>query len=252
MKIKKLKLISYISVIAIFFSIIFSYTNIIKANGTDISSIQELKEAIAQNESVNLTQSLTITEEIIIPNTYNGIIKGNGHTLILGSIVENMFVSNGATVEFQNITLDGDNKGRLVKANGGTLSFNASKLTKGTTQNFQPKIQENVNKQNYQGGAIFIDAGATVNLIDSTFESNHTKIDTPEDAATPDGGAIYSGGRSTINVIGGKFIGNNSGGPTALGGAIMLEGGSTININTEADTQKDKTIFEGNHSISIG
>lgn len=251
MKNKKMKLWGIIVSFSIIFSIIFSYTNIIKANEENVTNFQELKRAIESNSSVNITSSFDIPEMITIPSSYTGTIKGNNNTLTIGATIDNMFYLKGANVTFENVILDGAEKGRLMNISGGTVNIVNSKLTKGTTRYYEPKLRDTRDEQNYQGGALFVN-GANVNLENTIFENNYTKEDTPRNAATPDGGALYAGSRSTINVVGGKFIGNHTGGPTALGGAVMIEDSSVININSEIDTQKDKTIFEKNHSISTG
>ncbi|MBF0716150.1 mucin-binding protein, partial [Gemelliphila palaticanis] len=249
MKNKKIKLWGIIVSFSIIFSIIFSYTNIIKANEENVTNFQELKRAIESNSSVNITASFDVPEMITIPSSYTGTIKGNNNTLTLGATIENMFYLKGANVTFENIILDGAEKGRLMNISGGTVNLVDSKLTKGTTRYYEPKLRDTRDEQNYQGGALFVN-GANVNLENTIFENNYTKEDTPRNAATPDGGALYAGSRSTINVVGGKFIGNHTGGPTALGGAIMIEGGAVLNINRETDTQEDKTVFERNHNLN--
>lgn len=248
MKIKKIKnLIIFTLVLLLLPALIFkSYA----AAPVDVSNQEQLKQAIATNQNVNIIQSFDINEEIIIPATYTGNITGNNNEIRLSNVVENMFLINGATVEFRNITLNAQKNGRIIRTSGATVSFLESKLKNGTTQHFTSKEQNGIDKQNYQGGALFIDDVSTINSTDTVFESNVTKSDVPSNAATADGGAIYAGSRSTINIIGGKFLNNISGGPTALGGAICIEGGAHLNINKETDKQKDKTIFEGNHNIA--
>lgn len=222
---------------------------------TDVNSFEGLKRAITANESVRLTSGFTITETIQIPSNYNGSIEGNGNTLTLGDGVENMFVSKGATVDFQQINLDGAQKGRLLDILGGTISFTDSKVFNGTTNNFQPFIENGKNKQKYEGGAFFIEGGATINLTNTTVENNSTKVDFPNQPdLSADGGAIFSRGNNTINVTGGVFKNNFAGnveghrGFNGEGGAIKLVDGSTLNVNTPDTTDKTTTVFEGNHN----
>lgn len=160
MKIKKIKnLIIFTLVLLLLPALIFkSYA----AAPVDVSNQEQLKQAIATNQNVNIIQSFDINEEIIIPATYTGNITGNNNEIRLSNVVENMFLINGATVEFRNITLNAQKNGRIIRTSGATVSFLESKLKNGTTQHFTSKEQNGIDKQNYQGGALFIDDVSTI------------------------------------------------------------------------------------------
>lgn len=230
------------------------------AMDSNVSTQQELIDAIGNNNNVVLSNDITISSAISIPSSYTGTIKSDGSTKTLklssNFSEENMFiVKTGAKPIFENITLDGTERGRIldVESNAEVTIAN-SKLVNATTEQFIKKFDSAVNKQRYQGGAIYL-THATLNLDNVNFESNHTKLETPipENNGDPEiaghGGAIYSA-TSVINIKGGSFINNYTGvtvggkGANGEGGAIKLDGGSELNINIDSDT---RTTFDGNH-----
>ncbi len=246
--------------------IIVSNTNFVYASSINVSNFDELKNAISVGGEINVTGDIDITETLNI--TKNVILKSNGRTLKLTKIVDSMFFVNqdDVNINFENINLDGNNKGRLIDSmNSGVINIKNSVIKNGTTENYQPKIEsENgnyINKQRYQGGAIYLST-TTLNLENVEFISNSTKDQFPKqlilDAVSLNGhgGAIYSS-HSNINIKGGKFLNNKVGdvigreGNNGEGGAIKLEAGSVLNINDESTTKKDTTIFEGNHVYDI-
>lgn len=255
------KIIILFSSLIVSFSLLFFYSNY-KLNAMDsaVTNEQELINAINGNNNVVLSNDITISGAITIPSSYTGTIKSDGTTRTLKLSAnfsgENMFVvKTGAKPVFENLTFDGTERGRILDVESNSeVTIANSKLTNASTEQFLKKLENNVNKQRYQGGAIYL-SHSTLNLDNVIFESNHTKLETPKAEKEGDpgiaghGGAIYSA-TSVINIKGGSFINNYSGitvggnGTNGEGGAIKLEGGSTLNVNVGVDT---KTVFDGNH-----
>lgn len=246
----------------IFIAIIaFSVPNYAQQTFTNVSNLDEFKKAIANGDSVILTKDITVTETLEIPASYSGIIKSDKKTLTLDAGVENMFEVNSKDLSFENVILDGADKGRLIFAtDGAKLSLKDAVVKNGSTEPFEKKIEQStgINKQIYSGGGIYL-FGSTLNAENTIFQANQTKVETPNQEnisgapqTAPHGGAIMATGKSTINIIGGEFIDNHTGamktkeGPNGEGGAIKLED-STLKINDENVTDKAKTKFSGNY-----
>ncbi|MST61994.1 Cna B-type domain-containing protein [Peptostreptococcus anaerobius] len=255
------KIIILFSSLIVSFSLLFFYSNY-KLNAMDsaVTNEQELINAINGNNNVVLSNDITISGAITIPSSYTGTIKSDGTTRTLKLSAnfseENMFVvKTGAKPMFENLTFDGTERGRILDVESNSeVTIANSKLSNASTEQFLKKLENNVNKQRYQGGAIYL-SHSTLNLDNVIFDSNHTKLETPKPEKEGDpgiaghGGAIYSA-TSVINVKGGSFINNYTGvtvggkGTNGEGGAIKLDGGSELNINIDSDT---RTTFDGNH-----
>lgn len=232
------------------------------ATGTtvQVSNATELSNALADNNvgRIEITADFTVDTALTHSGSRSKTIVGDAHTLTLGTGINSMFQFSSTTVSFENIILDGNTNGRLIDAQGTTLSISGSTLKRGSTQSFEKKIENGVNNQAYQGGAIYANS-STINLISTTFSDNTTKTNTPfaenggDPAPSPNGGAIYVGGQSRLNINGGKFLNNVAGsvvggvGANGEGGAIKVDGGSVLRINTDSTTAADTTVFEGNH-----
>lgn len=179
------------------------------AADVDVSTMQGLKQAIVDKNSITLTADIEVKEELTIPADYNGTIKSEGKTLSLASGVNNMFViAKGANVTFDNIVFDGKEKGRIIDAGEATVTIKNSTLQNATTDTFGQKIVDNKDTQRYEGGAIYA-AHTTLNLENTNFENNHTKATVPSPGA-PHGGAIVSYS-AKIKITGGSFINNHTG-----------------------------------------
>lgn len=257
-RMKRIFLITTFIFIAI---IAFSVPNYAQQTFTNVSNLDEFKKAIANGDSVILTKDIIVTETLEIPASYSGIIKSDKKTLTLDAGVENMFEVNSKDLSFENVILDGADKGRLIFAtDGAKLSLKDAVVKNGSTEPFEKKIEQStgINKQIYSGGGVYL-FGSTLNAENTIFQANQTKVETPNQEnisgapqTAPHGGAIMGTGKSTINIIGGEFIDNHTGamktkeGPNGEGGAIKLED-STLKINDENVTDKAKTKFSGNY-----
>lgn len=216
------------------------------AANSNVTNMQELKDAIARGDSITINNDINITETLNLPATYQGEIKSDGKKLTLNAGVENMFVvPNDAEVKFNNIIFDGQNNGRIIDAGKSKVTIIDSTLKNATTEN---------NTERFEGGAIYA-FQTTLELENTTFENNHTKKVVPSPGA-PHGGAIVSYS-ANITITGGKFNNNHTGkvdkenASHGEGGAIKLHPGSTLTINDSSTTKKDTTVFDGNHLDSI-
>lgn len=107
----------------------------------NVSSEADIRTKIAANEDVILSSDITITNEIAIPSTYTGRIRGNGYTLRLGSATA-MFSIDGATVDFDSITLDGAQLGKLIIAYN-SANNSANNITNNSANNNSNYIKHN-------------------------------------------------------------------------------------------------------------
>lgn len=235
-KLLKGSLLLFLTIVLCFFVITANAAN------SNVTNMQELKDAIARGDSITINNDINITETLILPTTYNGEIKSDGKKLTLNAGVENMFaVPDQANVKFSKIVFDGQENGRIIDAGKSTVTIIDSTLQNGTTEN---------NKKRFEGGAIYA-LHTTLKLENTTFENNHTKKVVPSPGA-PHGGAIVSYS-ANITIKGGKFNNNHTGrvdkefSSHGEGGAIKLHPGSTLTINDSSITKKDTTVFDGNH-----
>lgn len=193
---------------------------------TEVSDFTELKEAVAAGGEITLKQNIDVTETLMIKDKDVKISGGSQYTLKWAPADrsdqkgDQMFkVNEGKILALKDITLDGDNQGRLINVKGGTVNLENAILQNGSTE----KLEQNASKdQNFSGGAIL----ATEN--------------------------------SKVIITGGKFLNNNTGSVksdeeeknyryrAAEGGAIKIED-STLKINNADTTDKAKTTFKGNH-----
>ena len=100
---KRIFLITALIFIAI---IAFSVPNYAQQTFTNVSDLDEFKNAIANGDSVILTKDITVTETLEIPASYTGIIKSDKKTLTLDAGVENMFEVNSKDLSFENVVLE--------------------------------------------------------------------------------------------------------------------------------------------------
>ena len=214
----------YMMILALVLVLVSGKTPVFAA--TDVGNFSQLEAEVAKGGEINLTQDITVTETLVIDKN----VKISGGTLKWAPAVrsdqkgDQMFkVNEGKTLALKDITLDGDNQGRLINVKGGTVNLENAILQNGSTE----KLEQNTNKdQNFSGGAILATKGEKLG--------------------------------STVTIIGGKFLNNNTGTVksddeetnyryrAAEGGAIKIED-STLTINSADTTEKATTIFKGNH-----
>ena len=188
-----------------------------------VSDFDGLKNAVENGDSsITITGNITVTETLEIKN--NVTISG-GKTLTAGNLITSdpksgniFFVNEGKTLKLDGVTLDGDNKARLIYSNGGKIELKDS-----TLQNGCPGDKAKANP----GGGVFL-RGGSLTATDTNFTGNtpgtNTKL--PKGDGDLNGGAIYSGSTSAnITITGGSF-GNNEVKAYGHGAAIYQENGT--------------------------
>lgn len=192
------------------------------AEDKTVSDFTGLKDAIAQatdDDTITVSGDITVTQTLMI--TKNITIKSDGaKTLTSGPLMMNsiegcnmFYVPDGKTLSLDNITLDGANEARLIRAKGAKLNLTNVIMKNGSTGKVEKNSQTD---QVYSGGAIYAEAGSIVTIKGGSFENNNT------------GTQALDGSRA------------------AEGGAIKLYQ-SELYINDETTTVKDTTKFTGNH-----
>lgn len=227
--------------------------------GAVVNTEAELEAKLADTSISEITigSSFSITKAHSIQRPLSIVGGNNTLTLATSFADENMFNITSA-VKISQLNFNGNHKGRIFKLSGTGFSLQNAVIENASTNTFAKKIgADGVNRQVYSGGAIYADH-ATFTLEDVVFESNYAHHNTPAPenpgdlAIAAHGGAVYSAS-SHITIIGGAFKNNYSGatssstGANGEGGAIKLEGGSTLTINAQNDSKR--TIFEGNHNF---
>ena len=214
----------YMMILALVLVLVSGKTPVFAA--TEVGSFDELKTEVAKGGEIKLTKDITVTETLVINNN----VKISGGTLKWAPADrsdqkgDQMFkVNEGKTLALKDITLDGDNQGRLINVKGGTVNLENAILQNGSTEKL---VQNAKSDQNFSGGAILATKGEKQG--------------------------------STVTITGGKFLNNNTGAVrsdeeetnyryrAAEGGAIKIED-STLTINSADTTEKATTIFKGNH-----
>lgn len=179
-----------------------------------------------------------------------------------------MSLSPNATLEVENIILDGSNKTEAISVLGGTLTLGKGAVVQnfkdtpnfdgpaifvssgGTLNILEGAIIQN-NESEKQGGAIQVRNGSTINISGGTFKNNKSN--------KSDGGVLAAYG--TLNVTGGTFEGNSA---KKTGGAIIIGSRATANIKNATfkenkastggavyasnEASITETIFEGNEA----
>ena len=188
-----------------------------------VSDFDGLKNAVENGDSsITITGNITVTETLEIKN--NVTISG-GKTLTAGNLITSdpksgniFFVNEGKTLKLDGVTLDGDNKARLIYSNGGKIELKDS-----TLQNGCPGDKAKANP----GGGVFL-RGGSLTATNTNFTGNTPGMNTtlPQGDGDLNGGAIYSGSTSAnITITGGSF-GNNKVKAYGHGAAIYQENGT--------------------------
>lgn len=167
------------------------------AESKTVNDFAELKDAIADASVTEITVSgeiiadstLEITRDIKISG---GSIKSAMSGLTGADIKEgNLFYIKGNhTLTLEDITLDGDNKCRLIRAQGAKLNLNNVIMKNGSTENLQRVDKNGENDQNYSGGAILAEEGSVVTIKGGSFENNNTGTKPLDGGRAAEGGAI--------------------------------------------------------------
>lgn len=211
---------SWIFFVVLGLVLVLGKTNVF-AQATKVSDFNGLKEAVAQGGEIQVTREITVTDSLKIQN--NVTISGSKLILGDGFTSDQMFeVGKDVSLTLKDITLDGNQKGRLIYSNGGIIS-----LTNGEIQNGFPGDQAKENP----GGGIFL-RGGSLTATDTNFTGNTpgTNQTLGKGEGDLNGGSIYSGStKADITITGGSFE-NNKVEAYGHGAAIYQENGSlTVN-----------------------
>ena len=162
-----------------------------------------------------VTITITSTKEISI----NTQIDGGGNVTISGADLYRVFTAD-STVQF-NISGLTVSHGYVNGGNGGGLLINS-----GATVDISDSTFDSNNTAGGYGGAIYVDA-ATLTISDTTFNNNGADINGLGSFAL--GGGAIQNNDGTVTITGSTFVSNFVNGPSADGGAIYngdLDGGS--------------------------
>lgn len=134
------------------------------AQATSVSTFEELKAAVEKGDEINVTKEIVVTETLVVKEDV---------TISGGSLKwapadrsdqkgDQMFkVNEGKTLALKDITLDGNEQGRLINVKGGTVNLENATLQNGSTE----KLEQNTsNDQNYSGGAILATENSKVTI----------------------------------------------------------------------------------------
>ena len=216
----------------------------VKAEAKTVSSFDELKAAIADENvsEITLTSNIILTETLVISDktiTINGTgtISADSQVSVADpaanpNVKNTLFAIKNSTVTFDGLTLDGNNQNRVIYSEGSELTFSNATITKGC-----PGDNSTINP----GGGIFlIDGSLTATNTDFIGNTPGTNSDPTLQAGDRDlnGGAIYTGKESAnITITGGKFE-DNEVKAYGHGAAIYQENGSLTVTGTSFKNNK--------------
>ena len=224
----------------------FAPTTGLAGNVTNETELQA--QLNANNSNIILSNDITVTTPIHVPENYTGTIHGNGYKLTLNAdVIDGMVQSKNANLTLDSITLDGQGKGRLIRVAGGKLTVKDSTFENGVSYNSNTGYTGG----DIHGGAIYALSTADVDIQDSVFQNNSAvpRVGAGTDFTSAHGGAIYAAHAGTIKIRATKFENNKvvgvndtlrSGG---AGGAITADYTTSVEIS-------DST-FTGNHTGHI-
>ena len=224
----------------------FAPTTGLAGNVTNETELQA--QLNANNSNIILSNDITVTTPIHVPENYTGTIHGNGYKLTLNAdVIDGMVQSKNANLTLDSITLDGQGKGRLIRVAGGKLTVKDSTFENGVSYNSNTGYTGG----DIHGGAIYALSTADIDIQDSVFQNNSAvpRVGAGTDFTSAHGGAIYAAHAGTIKIRTTKFennkvVGvNDTLGNGGAGGAITADFTTSVEIS-------DST-FTGNHTGHI-
>ena len=243
----------------VLFFVIFTVVMILRARAesfTAVSTESELITAIANNDNIAIINDISLTNEINISSSYNGIIKASPSDANIKIISANpnlefMFNVEGK-VNFKNLSIDGNRQEESTtgKATGGSRAFRvfgeSAKLALENVivENCVSTVDGVASRINSNGGAILILGNAELDIDSSTFRNNKS-VDDLVGGRAGQGGAIYANNNVRIDISDSTFENNSSGTGNigAGGGAIYVDTNTTLNITN--------TTFDLNHCGNV-
>ena len=217
-----------------------------KVFAANVSSFDELKTAIETGtDDINVQGTIVVTETLTIRRDVKisgGGLKASNLATTEPESGNIFYVEEGKNFELENITLDGDNKARIIYSNGGIL-----KITNSTIKNGFPGANAKANP----GGGVFL-RGGSLTATDTDFIGNTPGTNTalPQGDGDLNGGAIYSGStKADIKITGGNFEDNEV---KAYGhGAAIYQENGILNV-TGTSFKNNKGHVEGGNAGTQG
>ena len=257
--------------IALLFVIATACTPIVRAAGV-VSSCDEasLLAALSGGGMVTFTCSGTITLTGTITITADTTIDGAGQNVTLSAVfppiqAQGLFVSAGASLKLENVTISRFNGVSGTIVNYGMLTVTSCTftynyfVTGGAIANYGTLIVTSstfANNRAFLGAGIYNADQATLNVTRSYFYSNGDTITR--------GGGIYNSSQSTPTVSNSTFVNNlaDSGGGIFNGGGTLNVTNSTFFLNVANNygagigdfgtTTVTNSTFDFNYGLTIG
>ena len=206
-----------------------------------VKDAAELTNALADNtiDVIRLTNNITLTSELTIPEGRNVTLDLNGHVLDLGG--KYILVEQGDSYNYTRLTImDSDPAAEHKFSDDGTglwvLDTNGDKLVKGGVI---------TGGSNTSGGAMVVDRWAIVNMNGGNIVGC---------SASKSGGAVYSTSNFSFTMNGGSIAGCTAANGSAihLNGGTMDANGGTVNGTVLVDTKDgNKGTIGGSGSTSF-
>lgn len=209
----------------------------VKALGVNVSTTSEFISAVADAPTngdeyiINVTQDITLSSKVVIPQNSNIKITSDGTKTIYGNFTEKTYglidVNVGSTMSLENITID---------PNGNaTVPARAVYVSKNGVLNIGNGAVLTGAYYNANGGAVYV-SGGVVNMDGGLIYGNTT---------TNNGGAIFATGNVDIlpevNLVSGEIRENTAG---TVNGGLYINAG-TLNVY-------DRVVWGPQHNSATG
>ena len=236
--ISKMRNIIFI-LLVIMTTIFISNENVFAA---EVDNFEQLKNEIktGTDKEIKIKQAIEVTETLIIGRDVTisgGELKAESSLISSDTDFEiqrrsgNIFyLEKGKSLTLENITLDGNEKARIIFTEGGSIILKNATLQNGTTENFGKLEKAGDDKQNYSGGAILATQASKLDVTGGSFINNNTGSKYLDAKRAAEGGAIKIDS-SELTVNGTTFTGNHLDSSADEGGR---QGGAIEATNTTA------------------
>ena len=185
----------------------------------EVDNFAELKSAIDGSENEIIVKGTIIVKETL--DVKNNVKISGGELKAESSLISSdtdfeiqrrsgniFYVEKGKSLTLENITLDGNEKARIIFTEGGSIKLKNAILQNGTTENFGKLEKASDDKQNYSGGAILATQASKLDVTDGSFINNNTGSKYLDAKRAAEGGAIKIDSSELI-VNGTTFTGNH-------------------------------------------
>ena len=180
----------------IFIMAIFIGNENVFAATKDVLTFTQLEDAVTSaqkgdiinvKKDITVTKTLEVKEDITIKSDDKKTLTAKGLKMDSVEGCNMFYVSGDKELKLENITLDGANKARLIRANGAKINLNSVTMKNGTTEHLE---QTASNDQIYSGGAIFAEKASKIVINGGSFENNNTGTQKLAGSRAAEGGAI--------------------------------------------------------------